>query len=147
VSQARSIQAWDQPRLAQADLGDQPLKAAAPSARRSRLADIIIDDFDPLLLPVKADCPVDQPYCSSGALLMLADLPGARLPHANKQGVSWIGDTGPDNLPIRDSGSLRCSVEPTLADAILDRIIHNAHRLQLSGESLRKQKVAKIAAA
>jgi IstB-like ATP binding protein len=37
---------------------------------------------------------------------------------------------------------LWCSVvfgEPTLADAILDRIIHNAHRLQLSGDSLRKQ--------
>jgi len=30
--------------------------------------------------------------------------------------------------------------EPTLADAILDRIIHNAHRLQLSGDSLRKQR-------
>src|SRR5918998_5768704 len=29
--------------------------------------------------------------------------------------------------------------EPTLADAILDRIIHNAHRLQLSGDSLRQQ--------
>jgi DNA replication protein DnaC len=26
----------------------------------------------------------------------------------------------------------------TLADAILDRIIHNAHRLQLKGDSLRK---------
>jgi len=29
--------------------------------------------------------------------------------------------------------------EPTLADAILDRIVHNAHRLQLRGESLRKK--------
>ncbi len=29
--------------------------------------------------------------------------------------------------------------EPTLADAILDRIIHNAHRLQLRGDSLRKK--------
>jgi DNA replication protein DnaC len=28
--------------------------------------------------------------------------------------------------------------EPTLADAILDRLIHNAHRLALSGESMRK---------
>ena len=37
--------------------------------------------------------------------------------------------------------------EPTLADAILDRIIHNAHRLQLSGDSLRKQNAPKIAAA
>ena len=28
----------------------------------------------------------------------------------------------------------------TLADAILDRLMHNAHRLQLKGESMRKQK-------
>mgnify|MGYP001799984655 CR=1 FL=1 len=27
---------------------------------------------------------------------------------------------------------------PTLADAILDRIMHNAHRIELKGESLRK---------
>jgi DNA replication protein DnaC len=37
--------------------------------------------------------------------------------------------------------------EPTLADAILDRIVHNAHRLQLKGDSLRKQRAPKIAAA
>src|ERR1044071_5195278 len=30
--------------------------------------------------------------------------------------------------------------DSTLADAILDRVIHNAHRLQLNGDSLRKQK-------
>ncbi|HLJ06889.1 MAG TPA: IS21-like element helper ATPase IstB, partial [Acetobacteraceae bacterium] len=30
--------------------------------------------------------------------------------------------------------------DPTLADAILDRIIHNAHRLTLRGDSLRKKK-------
>lgn len=30
--------------------------------------------------------------------------------------------------------------DPTLADAILDRLVHNAHRLVLSGESMRKQK-------
>ncbi|SIR55733.1 ATP-binding protein, partial [Acidiphilium rubrum] len=28
--------------------------------------------------------------------------------------------------------------DPTYADAILDRLIHNAHRIELSGESLRK---------
>jgi DNA replication protein DnaC len=27
---------------------------------------------------------------------------------------------------------------PTLADAILDRVIHNAYRIELVGESLRK---------
>lgn len=28
--------------------------------------------------------------------------------------------------------------DPTLADAILDRLVHNAHRLTLKGESMRK---------
>ena len=36
--------------------------------------------------------------------------------------------------------------EPTLADAILDRIVHNAHRLQLRGESLRKKAQQTLAA-
>jgi DNA replication protein DnaC len=31
--------------------------------------------------------------------------------------------------------------EPTFADAILDRIVHNAYRLELSGQSLRKTKI------
>jgi len=30
--------------------------------------------------------------------------------------------------------------DPTYADAILDRIVHNAHRIELSGESLRKKR-------
>ena len=28
--------------------------------------------------------------------------------------------------------------EPTIADAILDRLIHNAHKVNLKGESMRK---------
>ena len=31
--------------------------------------------------------------------------------------------------------------EPTLADAILDRLVHNAYRLNLKGESMRKTKL------
>jgi DNA replication protein DnaC len=30
--------------------------------------------------------------------------------------------------------------EQTIADAILDRIVHNAHRIEMKGESLRKKK-------
>ena len=37
--------------------------------------------------------------------------------------------------------------DPTLADAILDRIVHSAHRLQLRGDSLRKQTAVNSAAA
>lgn len=32
--------------------------------------------------------------------------------------------------------------EPTLADAILDRLVHNAHRIELKGESMRRKKSA-----
>ena len=32
--------------------------------------------------------------------------------------------------------------EPTRADAILDRIVHNAHRLKLKGDSLRRKLAA-----
>ncbi len=40
------------------------------------------------------------------------------------------------------------AVRPTLADAILDRAVHNSYRLALKGESMRKQKTveAKTAA-
>jgi DNA replication protein DnaC len=31
--------------------------------------------------------------------------------------------------------------EATLADAILDRIVHNAHRITLEGDSMRKRKI------
>ena len=33
--------------------------------------------------------------------------------------------------------------DPTLADGILDRLVHNAHRIELHGESMRKTKTAK----
>ena len=30
--------------------------------------------------------------------------------------------------------------DPTVADSILDRLVHNAHRIELKGESLRKKR-------
>ena len=30
--------------------------------------------------------------------------------------------------------------DPTYADAILDRLVHNAHRLELDGDSMRRAK-------
>jgi DNA replication protein DnaC len=32
--------------------------------------------------------------------------------------------------------------DPTLADAILDRLIHNAHKIPLKGDSMRKLKAS-----
>ena len=36
---------------------------------------------------------------------------------------------------------------PTLADAILDRLIHNAHRIELKGESMRRTAARRTASA
>ncbi len=33
--------------------------------------------------------------------------------------------------------------DATVADGILDRLVHNAHRIELTGESMRKSKTAK----
>ena len=33
--------------------------------------------------------------------------------------------------------------DPTIADAVLDRLVHSAHRLELKGESLRKLRATK----
>jgi DNA replication protein DnaC len=30
--------------------------------------------------------------------------------------------------------------DPTLADGILDRFVHNAHRIEMRGESMRKKR-------
>jgi DNA replication protein DnaC len=35
--------------------------------------------------------------------------------------------------------------DPTYADAILDRIVHNAHRINLTGHSLRRSRANKTA--
>ena len=39
-------------------------------------------------------------------------------------------------LPVKDWHDV--IGEPTFADAILDRIVHNAYRLELEGQSMRK---------
>ena len=47
---------------------------------------------------------------------------------------SWIRSTS--QLPVEKWHDV--IGEPTFADAILDRIIHNAYRLELDGPSIRK---------
>lgn len=36
--------------------------------------------------------------------------------------------------------------DPTIADSILDRLVHNAHRIELQGESMRKKRTGKAVA-
>ncbi len=52
--------------------------------------------------------------------------PQGHLTAAQKSAEGVVGHLGGD--------------DPTLADAILDRVVHNAHRIHLRGESLRRKK-------
>jgi hypothetical protein len=81
--QPRGVEAQHQPCLAEADLGDQPLEAATAIARGAGLPKVVINDFNPFLGPTKRRRPVDQPVLQLRALLMLPDLTGGRLAHAN----------------------------------------------------------------
>jgi DNA replication protein DnaC len=42
-------------------------------------------------------------------------------------------------LPVENWHPALAAGDPTLADAILDRLIHNAHRLALTGNSMRRR--------
>ena len=50
--------------------------------------------------------------------------------------------TADESLPLRTPPlhSLKVSTDPTFADAILDRLVHNAYKLKLKGDSMRKTK-------
>ena len=45
-------------------------------------------------------------------------------------------------LPVRNWH--KAIGDPTLADAILDRLVHNAHKLELKGESMRKNETVSV---
>ena len=87
---------------------------------RTRL--LILDDWgpEPLTAEQRRDLLeiVDDRY-EKGSLLITSQVPVAR----------WHDVIG----------------DPTLGDAILDRIIHRAHRLELKGPSLRKRQAANTA--
>jgi DNA replication protein DnaC len=82
-----------------------------------RVSLLILDDWgpEPLLPEQQRDLlEIVEDRYSTGSLIITSQLPVDR----------WYEMIG----------------NPTLADAILDRIIHNAYRIELSGESLRKQR-------
>jgi hypothetical protein len=56
-------------------------------------------------------------------------------------GKRWVaGRSGP--TPLTHPWHAQ-TADPTLADSILDRLVHNAHRLELQGESMRKKRSRK----
>jgi DNA replication protein DnaC len=88
----------------------------------ARINLLILDDWgpEPLGAEQRRDLlEIVEDRYDSGSLLITSQLPIARW-------YELIGD-------------------PTLADAILDRVIHNAYRIELSGDSLRKRRTTELA--
>ena len=55
--------------------------------------------------------------------------------NVGKLQVAWTFSTG---VLRGHEGAPLVIGDPTYADAILDRLVHNAHRIELTGESLRR---------
>lgn len=78
-------------------------------------------------------------------LLILDDWGVAKLTARGRQDLLEVVDDQVGTLFLVITAQLPVSEwhgyssEPTLADAILDRIGHNAHRIELKGESMRKR--------
>ena len=79
-------------------------------------------------------------------VLIIDDWGAAPLNDANRRDLLELLDDRYDNRSTIITSQLPVSAwhhyldDPTLADAILDRFIHNAHQLTLKGDSLRKTK-------
>ena len=91
----------------------------------------------------------------AGLSLSLAGCHATTTSHALAEGVTAQAKPadsqvdvldGRPSRPFRSLGTVEVRVDrgtalddPTLADAILDRVVHSAHRIELKGESLRKR--------
>lgn len=80
-------------------------------------------------------------------LLILDDFGLTALDNQDRQGLMDIVERKYDRSSIIISTQIPVTGwhdligEPTIADAILDRIVHSSHRIQLRGESMRKNKL------
>lgn len=79
-------------------------------------------------------------------VLFLDDWGISALSKRGRQELLEVVDDRPDNSSIIITSQLPVSAwhewigEGTLADAILDRLVHSAHRIELKGESMRKRR-------
>lgn len=80
-------------------------------------------------------------------LLILDDFGLNALDNQDRQALMDIVETKHEKSSIIISTQIPVSGwheligEPTIADAILDRVVHSSHRIQLKGESMRKNKL------
>ena len=81
----------------------------------SKVEVLILDDF--LIRPISPDAASDTLEVIAGRHGLRSTILTSQLPVA-----SWYASIG----------------DPTIADALLDRLLSNLHRIELTGESMRK---------
>jgi hypothetical protein len=97
----------------------EPVRERVLMRQLGRVDLLILDDWgpEPLLAEQQRDLlEIVEDRYNAGSLIITSQLPVDR----------WYELVG----------------NPTLADAILDRLVHNAYRVELSGESLRKPRAS-----
>ena len=100
--QARGVEADDQAGMAEADLGDQLLEARTFGRAGAGLAEILVDDVDPLARPAPGFSPLNQTVLQLGTLLMLLDLGQRGLAHVD---IGQLGPTSCREVVVRQSWS------------------------------------------
>src|SRR3954465_13270364 len=89
------VEADDQARVAEPDLGDELLETSSFDAPRTGLAEILVDDVDPLARPAEPDGAVDQAVLKLGALVMVPDLVDRGLAHVDVGEPGAVGCAQP----------------------------------------------------
>src|SRR5829696_1065334 len=94
--------------MAEADLGDQLLEARTLGRAGAGLAEILVDDVDPVARPAPGFSPLNQTVLQLGTLLMLLDLGQRRLAHVD---IGQLGPTSCREVVVRQgwSGHHLCS--------------------------------------
>ena len=90
-------------------------------------------------IPYKQEYVADENFQSSGSLFdeIIVDLT-----HRTFEMDSWPTKSNFPQIPVSKWHEI--IGEQTIADAILDRSVHDAHRIEMKGESLRKKNNQKI---
>jgi len=113
-------------------------QVATLSERRSELAQQLISlqesTFRSISLELHDD--IGQILTAIGAMLQRADRKAGDLLEVVEDRVGLRSTIVTSQLPV--ALWHEALGEPTLADAILDRLLHSAHRIEMQGESMRK---------
>ena len=89
--------------MAETDLGNQLLEAPAVGRAGAGLAQILVDDLDPLARPAEILGAIDQAVLQLGALLVMLDLGHRGLAHVDIGQLGAAGRGQPLVRRVRDA--------------------------------------------